>query len=107
MGDFVQWGKRENRRTIHKRVTGPARAATANGPWNSARRIRAGFGAGQRWASFGLTATEARTLPLPDYGARVLAGICQAALAAAAGPKSRLIEYRQVPGVVWPRLLES
>ena len=58
-------------------------------------------------ALFGWTAAEVRQMDLQAYGARVLAKICQAGLTAAEGGKNRLLNYRQLPGVVWSTLLQS
>jgi hypothetical protein len=58
-------------------------------------------------ALFGWTFPEAAGMGLQHYGARVLARICQAALASSEGGKDRLLNYRQLPGAVWPALLRS
>jgi hypothetical protein len=55
---------------------------------------------------FGWTLAEAAEMGLQDYGARVLARICEAGLASAKGAKNRLLNYRQLPGAVWPALLQ-
>ena len=55
---------------------------------------------------FGWTASEAGEMGLQNYGARVLAKICQAGLASSAGQDNRLLYYRQLPAAVWPALLQ-
>jgi hypothetical protein len=53
---------------------------------------------------FGLVASSAGQLGLEEYGARVLAHICQSALHYAQTGSCRLINYRQLPEVVWELL---
>ncbi len=55
---------------------------------------------------FGWTRAEAGEMGLQVYGARVLATICEAGLASSQGGKNRLLDYRQLPGAVWPALLQ-
>jgi hypothetical protein len=53
---------------------------------------------------FGMDAASAGQLRLEEYGARALARICQAAVHYAQRGSCRLINYRQLPEVVWELL---
>ncbi len=45
-------------------------------------------------------------MSLDEYGARVLAKICEAMLARAQAGEGKFINYRQLPTAVWPELLD-
>jgi hypothetical protein len=49
---------------------------------------------------FGLTRDAVRSMPREEYVARVLARICQAALAHAGEPRGCFVDYEQLPGFV-------
>ena len=53
---------------------------------------------------FGWDLRMAASMNINEYGARVLARVCAAALAQSGNGK--LVNYRQLPAVVWPALLE-
>lgn len=55
---------------------------------------------------FGWKADEWGPEPAMAHGARVLARLCEAALAAVQGGRGKLVNYRQLPLPLWPRLLE-
>ncbi len=55
---------------------------------------------------FGWSAPAAAAMTMDEYGARVLAGICEAPLAQIRGGSGRLVNYRQLPGEVWPALMQ-
>jgi hypothetical protein len=57
-------------------------------------------------ALFELDATSAGQMRLEEYGARVLAHICRVAVQYARSGACTLINYEQLPGVVWELLLE-
>lgn len=57
-------------------------------------------------ALFGWDMPTARAMTLDDYGARALAKICEAALTQAQRGSGRLVNYRQLPALVWPALLQ-
>jgi hypothetical protein len=54
---------------------------------------------------FGLEAQQAMSMGPGNYGGHVLAKISKAALEHARTGRGRLVNYRQLPNVVWPRLL--
>jgi hypothetical protein len=54
---------------------------------------------------FGLEAQQAMSMGLGEYGGHVLAKINGAALEQARAGRGRLVNYRQLPQVVWPELL--
>jgi hypothetical protein len=56
-------------------------------------------------ALFGWDAQAVGRMSLGEYGGRVLAGIGEAALKEARAGRGRLVNYRQLPGVVWPSLI--
>lgn len=56
-------------------------------------------------ALFGWDAEAVSRMSLGEYGGRVLAAIGQAALAQAKAGKGRLVNYTELPGVVWPSLM--
>jgi hypothetical protein len=56
-------------------------------------------------ALFGWDAQAVSRMCLGEYGARVLARIGEAALEQARAGRGRLVNYRQLPGVVWPSLM--
>ena len=56
-------------------------------------------------ALFGWDAEAVSRMSLGEYGGRVLAAMGQAALAQARAGKGRLVNYRDLPGVVWPSLM--
>ena len=55
---------------------------------------------------FGLDASTLANMEMHEYGARVLARICEAALAEASAGKAMLVNYRQLPAGVWPALMK-
>jgi len=55
---------------------------------------------------FDLDPAALATMPLDEYGARVIKSILEAALAHAADQRSRLLNYTELPGAVIPGLLE-
>lgn len=57
-------------------------------------------------AFFGWDAQTVSNMPMEEYGVRVLAKICEAALAQAGNDKSMLINYRQLPTAGWPSLMK-
>jgi hypothetical protein len=57
-------------------------------------------------ALFGWNMPAVSAMTLDEYGARALAKICEAALAQAQRGSGRLINYRQLPGSVWPVLMK-
>lgn len=57
-------------------------------------------------AMFGWDASTTAAMTLDEYGARVLAKICEAALTQVRAGTGRLIDYRQLPGQVWPDLMQ-
>ena len=57
-------------------------------------------------ALFGWDAQALSQMPWQEYGARVLARICDAALAQARAGRGRLVHYRQLPRVVAPALMK-
>jgi hypothetical protein len=56
-------------------------------------------------AIFGWDEPSLRRMSLSEYGGRVLARIGEAALEEARAGRGRLVNYRQLPGVVWPSLM--
>jgi hypothetical protein len=56
-------------------------------------------------ALFGWDAQAVSRMSLGEYGGRVLAGIYGAGLEQATSGRGRLVNYRQLPGVVWPLLM--
>ena len=54
---------------------------------------------------FGWNADVVDRMAPGEYGARVLAGICEAALAGVRRGNGRLVNYRQLPDAVWPALM--
>jgi len=56
-------------------------------------------------ALFGWDAHAVSRMSLGEYGGRVLARIGEAALEQARAGRGRLVNYRQLPGVVWPSLM--
>ncbi len=56
-------------------------------------------------ALFGWEAGAVSRMSLGEYGARVLARIGEAALEQARAGQGRLVNYKQLPGVVWPSLM--
>ncbi len=56
-------------------------------------------------ALFGWDVPTAAAMALDEYGARVLAKICEAALAQVQGGTGKLVNYGQLPGLVWPALM--
>ena len=56
-------------------------------------------------ALFGWDAPAVSRMSLGEYGGRVLARLCEAALEQARAGKGRLVNYRQLPEVVWPSLM--
>ncbi len=55
---------------------------------------------------FGWNPSEVAQMQLHEYIARVLAKLCGAALAQAKTGNGRLVNYLQLPGSIWPALLE-
>jgi len=56
-------------------------------------------------ALFGWDTDAVSRMSLAEYGGRVLARICEAALEQARAGSGRLVNYRQLPAVVWPSLM--
>jgi hypothetical protein len=56
-------------------------------------------------ALFGWDEPSVQRMSLGEYGGRVLARICEAALEQARTGRGRLVNYRQLPAVVWPSLM--
>jgi len=56
-------------------------------------------------ALFGWSAEEVSRMSLGEYGGRVLAAIGEAALSHVKMGKGRLVNYKELPGVVWPSLI--
>jgi hypothetical protein len=56
-------------------------------------------------ALFGWDAEAVKRMSLGEYGGRVLASISEAAYEEARAGRGRLVNYRQLPGVVWPSLM--
>jgi len=54
---------------------------------------------------FGWDAPAAAAMAPNAYGARALAKICEAALAQVQGGTGKLVNYSQLPGLVWPELM--
>jgi hypothetical protein len=54
---------------------------------------------------FGSDAEAVSRMNLGEYGGRVLSGIYKAALVEAQAGRGRLVNYKELPGVVWPSLL--
>jgi hypothetical protein len=57
-------------------------------------------------ALFGLDPSTVGRMELSEYCARVLAKLCEAALAQAQAGHGKLVNYRQLPAAVWPELLK-
>ena len=57
-------------------------------------------------ALFGWDAATVERMSLYEYTARVLAKLCEAALAQARNGNGKLVNYRQLPDAIWPALLE-
>ena len=57
-------------------------------------------------ASLGWDYETVSRMVLDEYGARVLAKICEAALAQTQLGNGRLVNYRQLPSSIWPALLD-
>lgn len=57
-------------------------------------------------ALFGWEAQTIRGMNWLEYGSRVLGRICEAALAPACRGRGKLVNYRQLPGIVWPGLMQ-
>jgi hypothetical protein len=57
-------------------------------------------------ALFGWDANEVGRMELTEYCARVLAKLCEAALAQAQAGNGKLVNYRQLPAAIWPELLK-
>jgi hypothetical protein len=55
---------------------------------------------------FGWDAATVSRMTLYEYAARVLAKICEAALAQAQASHGKLVNYRQLPASIWPALME-
>jgi hypothetical protein len=55
---------------------------------------------------FGWDEATLGRMPLAEYGARVLAKICEAALAEIRRGNGKLVNYQQLPNLLWPALLE-
>ena len=55
---------------------------------------------------FGWDAATASRMTLHEYGARALARMCEAALLQVQGGTGKLVNYRQLPGAVWPALMD-
>jgi hypothetical protein len=55
---------------------------------------------------FGWDAPTVRAMTLEEYGARALAKICEAPVTQAQRGMGKLVNYRQLPGEVWPALLQ-
>jgi hypothetical protein len=56
-------------------------------------------------ALFGWDAEAVKRMSLAEYGARTLARICESALEGAQAGQGRLVNYKQLPAVVWPSLM--
>jgi hypothetical protein len=56
-------------------------------------------------ALFGWDEQTVKGMSLGEYGGRVLARIGEAALEQARAGRGRLVNYKQLPGVVWPSLM--
>jgi hypothetical protein len=56
-------------------------------------------------ALFGWDADAVSRMSLGEYGGRVMARIAEAALEQARAGKGRLVNYKQLPGAVWPALM--
>ena len=56
-------------------------------------------------ALFGWDAQAVKRMSLGEYGGRVLARICQAAWSRRGAGRGRLVNYRQLPEIVWPSLM--
>ena len=54
---------------------------------------------------FGWNEEAVSRMSLGEYGGRALAGIYGAGLERARAGKGRLVNYRELPGVVWPSLM--
>ncbi len=57
-------------------------------------------------AMFGWDASTVSAMTLDEYGSRVLAEICKAALRQIQTGTGKLVNYRQLPDQAWPALLE-
>jgi hypothetical protein len=55
---------------------------------------------------FGWDAQRLEGMALDEYVARVLGSICEAALEQARQGRGKLVNYRQLPGIVWPDLMK-
>ena len=55
---------------------------------------------------FGWDEATVAKMTLFEYAARALAKLCEAALAQAKAGHGRLVNYRQLPGAVWPALMD-
>ena len=55
---------------------------------------------------FGWDAATVGGMTLYEYAARVLAKLCESALAGAQANEGKLVNYRQLPASIWPALME-
>ena len=55
---------------------------------------------------FGWEPAMTAQMPLLEYGARVLATICEAALTRLKDGNGKLVNYRQLPDSIWPALMD-
>ncbi len=55
---------------------------------------------------FGWEPAMTAQMSLPEYGARVLASICGAALTHVKAGNGKLVNYRQLPDSIWPALMD-
>jgi hypothetical protein len=55
---------------------------------------------------FGWEPAMTAQMSLLEYGARVLANICEAALTHSQGANGKLVNYRQLPDSIWPDLMD-
>jgi len=55
---------------------------------------------------FGWDAQRVERMTLDEYGARVLGSICEAALEQARQGQGKLVNYCQLPGILWPDLMK-
>jgi hypothetical protein len=55
---------------------------------------------------FGWDKETVGRMALDEYGARVLAAICEAALRLAGCGNGKLVNYRQLPAAIWPALMQ-
>lgn len=57
-------------------------------------------------ALYGWDARRVETMPIEEYGVQVLATICKAALKELPTGNGMLLNYTQLPQIVWPKLME-